>query len=114
MAPRGRTAVSAATTSAWRSSREASVGAPAPGAAPSEVFIPVLCITPFTQRPRNERYRRGSPSRAASPRHPDRIGGTRVGFAKSKTAAQVRKHGVSMFHQLLTPVGGSLSLSFLV
>src|SRR5712672_1279232 len=44
----------------------------------------------------------------------DRIGGTGVGFAKSKTAAKDRKQEVHMFHQLLTPVGGSLSLSFLV
>src|SRR5712672_2724947 len=44
----------------------------------------------------------------------DRIGGTGVGFAKSKTAAKDRKQEVHMFHQLLTPVGGSLGLSFLV
>src|SRR6266404_3974618 len=44
----------------------------------------------------------------------DRIGGTGVGFAKSKTAAKDRKQEVHMFHQLLTPVGDSLLLSFLV
>src|SRR5258708_27773414 len=44
----------------------------------------------------------------------DRIGSTGVGFAKSKTAAQDRKQEVHMFHQLLTPVGDSLLLSFLV
>src|SRR5258708_36099206 len=43
----------------------------------------------------------------------DRIGSTGVGFAKSKPAAQDRKQEVHMFHQLLTPVGDSLLLSFL-
>src|SRR5216684_737598 len=44
----------------------------------------------------------------------DRIGSTGVGFAKSKTAAKDRTQEVHMFHQLLTPVGDSLLLSFLV
>src|SRR5450432_2194299 len=60
----------------------------------------------FTQRSRDA---------AASPQRRYTMDGTGVGFAKSEYRRHQRPQTEStMFHQLLTPVGDSLALSFLV
>src|ERR1700676_5187715 len=90
IAPRGMASVSAATTSFWRSTRSACAGAAAPGTSlRNEVFISHIMH--------------------------HKIGDSGVGLAKSQIrGANDRSQGEIMFHQLLTPVGDSLALSFLV
>src|ERR1700676_2972219 len=90
IAPRGMASVSAATTSFWRSTRSACAGAAAPGTSlRNEVFISHIMH--------------------------HKIGDSGVGLAKSQIrGANDRNQGELMFHQLLTPVGGSLAVSFLV
>src|ERR1700688_1543107 len=90
IAPRGMASVSAATTSFWRSTRSACAGAAAPGTSlRNEVFISHIMH--------------------------HKIGDSGVGLGKIQIrGANDRIQGEIMFHQLLTPVGDSLALSFLV
>src|SRR6202140_4175680 len=90
IAPRGMASVSAATTAFWRSTRSVCADAAAPGTSlRNEGFISHIMH--------------------------HKIGDSGVGLGKIQIrGANDRIQGEIMFHQLLTPVGDSLALSFLV